>query len=123
MTTPPSSFAAARIGLDVALVLLQQRPERLGDVGLGGDLGQRPADQIPDEPHRPAPGSRLFSIQVISRSAGSFSSTGIWALGNSAPSMISAHSISSATGAGVEAELRRPRCRARNLAQLLAVGS
>ena len=44
-------------------------------------------------------GSRLFSMKVISRSAGSFSSTAILALGNSAPSMISAHSISSASGA------------------------
>ena len=51
-------------------------------------------------------GSRLFSMNVISRSAGSLSSTAILALGNSAPSMISAHSTSSRSGADVEAELR-----------------
>ncbi len=35
-------------------------------------------------------GSRLFSMKVISRSAGSFSSTAILASGKRAPSMISA---------------------------------
>ena len=56
-------------------------------------------------------GSRLFSMNVISCSAGSLSSTAIFASGNSAPSMISAQSTSSRSGADVEAELRRHRRR------------
>ena len=42
-------LGGAANGLDVALVLLEQDPERPGHVGIGGDLGQRPADEIADE--------------------------------------------------------------------------
>ena len=61
-------------------------------------------------------------MNVIKRSAGSFSSTAILALGNSAPSMISAQSISSASGAGSKPNFVAT-VSARNLVQLFAVGS
>ena len=67
-------------------------------------------------------GWRLFSMNVIRRSAGSFSSTAIFALRNSAPSMISAHSISSASGASSNPNFAATVL-ARNFVQLLAAGS
>ena len=67
-------------------------------------------------------GSRLFSMKVMRRSAGSFSSTAILASGKSAPSMISAQWISSASGAASKPNLAAT-VSARNLVQLLAFGS
>ena len=66
--------------------------------------------------------SRLFSIQVMSCSAGSRSSTAIRTSGNNAPSITSAQSISSDND-----DESQPNCpdkiRDTNLAQLFAVGS
>ena len=66
--------------------------------------------------------SRLFSTQVMSRRAGSRSSTAMAAEGKSAPSMISAQCMSSP-----KREMSQPKRSAkqvaRNLVQLLAVGS
>ncbi len=45
-------LGGAANSLDVALVLIEQDPERPGHIGIGRDLGQRPADEIADEPLR-----------------------------------------------------------------------
>ena len=64
----------------------------------------------------------LASSTVIMRSAGSSSATAICGLGNCAPSMISAQSISSAMGEASQPKRSRAMS-ARYLVQLLRVGS
>ena len=67
--------------LDVALVLREQRPQRLrprtrsAAISASGRLTRSPMNRSASS------GSRLFSMKVISCSAGSFSSTAILASG------------------------------------------